>query len=154
MAKMAPPWGWLAGEAESLMIPRNHVARERPSCRWLTGALWVVGCCVLAACGTAQTLRTSPSRSSTTDVSVFTAAASDTLGIKEALRVWEMFPTTCPATAVAVVSNSIQLAKVNATGVSWAIARFEPLSACKFVHLPGANQTGLNVLGYRISAAG
>lgn len=129
-----------------MIVPRSHVARERASCRWLTGALWVVGCCFLAACSTSQTLRTSPRRSSTTDVSVFTAAASDTLGIKEALGVWEKFPTTCPASAVAVVSNSIQLAKVNATGVSWAIAQFEPLSACKFVNLPGANQTGLNYL--------
>jgi hypothetical protein len=60
-------------------------------------------------------------------VTVTALSANDPTLLAEAFAYWEQLPTTCPATMVA---GSAKEATIIATGVSWAIASFEPAASC------------------------
>lgn len=102
----------------------------------------LAACAIAGGCGTTQTVSTDPNGSSTAGVTGITASAADKAGLAKAFATWEFLPATCPADAVMVVPGSLRLATINASGVSWAIASFEPSSNCMDFDLPGAGQIG------------
>jgi hypothetical protein len=66
-------------------------------------------------------------RRSRAAVAVVEPTSADRVGVQLAFQSWEELPASCRA---AIVPASDRYAKVSSSGITWAIARFEPAPGC------------------------
>lgn len=108
--------------------------RDSPGGSSLTySRLWRLGAaCVLlltlSGCGGGVVASTrTGSGGSTSAVTTEAPTATDTVQLDAAFASYERIVTSC---AVEPQAGSVKIGVVNATGVSWAIAKFQPASTC------------------------